>query len=215
MTVLTTMNLKRIPIFCLIGLLGIFVYCFCCFIAILLLPYNFDPFQIFLSELGNQSRNPNGATFYLLGMVTAGLLSLIFYWGFYLYLIKDKTTTIFKIILTLGLLNSLSVSLTGIFAESINSEMNQLHIIFSVCIFTTLFPLLLIVSLSLFFHPEYPNYITVWGVIALIIDTVFLLTLIIGGEIFEKAAILDFLAVFSYFFWIFLIIISVIRHKER
>jgi hypothetical protein len=208
------MNLKKIPNFCLIGLSGIFVYCFCCFIAILLFPYNFDPFQIFLSELGNQSRNPNGATFYLLGMVTAGLLSLIFYWGFYSYLIKDKTTIIFKIILALGLLNSLSVLLTGVFAESINMEMNQLHFIFSVCIFATLFPLLLIVSLSLFFHPEYPNYITVWGFIAFIIDAVFLLTVIIGGEMFENAAILDFLAVFSYFFWIFLIIFSIIRHKK-
>jgi hypothetical protein len=208
------MSLKKVPNFCLIGLLGIFLYCFGCFIAILLLPYNFDPFKIFLSELGNQSRNPNGATFYLLGMVTAGLLSLIFYWGFYSYLIKDKTTILFKIILTLGLLNSLSVILTGVFAESINMEMNQLHFIFSLCIFATLFPLLLIVSLSLSFHPEYPNYIPVWGFIAFIIDAVFLLTAIIGEEMFKNAAILDFLAVFSYFFWLFLIIISIIRHKK-
>jgi hypothetical protein len=209
------MNLKEIPNFCLIGLLGIFLYCFGCFIAILLLPYNFDPFQIFLSELGNQSMNPNGAIFYSLGMVTAGLLSIIFYWGFYSYLIKDKTAIVFKIILVLGLLNSLSVSLTGVFAESINIEMNQLHIIFSVCIFATLLPLLFIVSLSLFIHPEYPNYITAWGFIAFIIDTIFLLTFIVGGEMFENAAILDFLAVFSYFFWIFLIILSIIRHRTK
>ena len=147
-------------------------------------------------------------------MVSAGLLSLLFYWGFYSYLIKEKTTLIFRIILALGLLNSLSVSLTGIFAESINIEMNQLHFLFSFCIFATLFPLLLIVSLSLFYHPEYSNYITVWGFIAFIINAVFLLTVVVGGEMFERVAILDFLAVFSYFFWIFLIIVSIIRHKK-
>lgn len=198
------------PIMCSVGLLAIFQYIFFSYLAFLAFPESFDPFNNFLSQLGNYERNPNGAIFYFLAIIFSGVLSVIFYRGLYLFYSTEKSSMLLKLILILGIANGLSIFMSGVFAESVNYP---LHFLFSFSIFFTLLPLLCMINIYIWNNQNYPKITSILGFIVVIIDLIFILIAMISEELFENAAIMEWLSLFSYFIWMLLIIYQIIQES--
>lgn len=205
------LNVFKWPIMCSVGVLAIFQYFFFSFLAFLAFPESFDPFNNFLSQLGNYERNPNGAIFYLLAIIFSGILTIIFYREFYSLNSKQKSTFLLKLIFILGIMNGLSIFMSGIFAESINYP---LHFLFSFLIFFTLLPLLLMMNIYIWNNQNYTKISSILGFIVASINLIFIVIAIIGGDLFENAAILEWISLFSYFLWMLVIIYQVIKETS-
>jgi hypothetical protein len=196
------------PIMCSAGVLAIFQYAFFSFLAFLAFPESFDPVNDFLSKLGNYEKNPDGAIFYFIAIIFSGMLTVVFYWGFYSFYSKEKFASLLKVILFLGIVNGISIFMSGVFAESVNFP---LHFLFSFLIFFTLLPLILITNIYIWKSQNYSKITSMLGFIAATIDFIFILIAIFGGDLFNDAAIMEWLSLFSYFIWMLLIIYNVIK----
>jgi hypothetical protein len=199
------------PIICPIGIIAVVQYCFFSFLAFLSFPSRFDPFNNFLSQLGNYDLNPNGAFFYFLAILFSGILTILFYWQFYVFFSTEESNFLLKLILILGILNGISILGSGIFAESVNYPF---HFFFSFSIFFTLLPLLGIANIFLWTKTELHKIISLSGIIVIVIDLLFVFLVIIGGELFDNAAIMEWLSLASYFLWMFLLVLFIVKNHE-
>ncbi|MFX1516269.1 MAG: hypothetical protein ACFFC6_08170 [Promethearchaeota archaeon] len=50
--------------------------------------------------------------------------------------------------------------------------------------------------------------------IVIVIDLLFVFLVIIGGELFDNAAIMEWLSLASYFLWMFLLIFFIVKNHE-
>ena len=158
------------PILCYVGIIAVFQYIFFSFLAFLVFPESFDPFNNFLSQLGNYDINPDGAIFYFLAIIFSGILTVLFYWGFYSHFSEEKPVLVLKVVLILGVANGFSIFMSGIFAESVNYP---LHFIFSFSIFFTLLPLLILINVYLWKTQNYTMFISLLGFTVAVIDFIF------------------------------------------
>jgi len=115
-----------------------------------------------------------------------------------------------KVIVILGIANGLSIFMSGVFAESVNYP---LHFLFSFLIFFTLLPLLLIINIYIWNYQNYTKITSILGVTVATIDLIFILIVMIGGDLFKNAAIMEWLSLFSYFIWMLLIIYNVLKES--
>jgi len=113
------------------------------------LPNSFSPLFNFLSQLGNSNLNPDGAIFYNLAVILAGLAAIPFYISLIKWCNYKTGKKIPKTVLAVGLLNALSVMMVGIYTESVNFN---LHVLWSIVIFSTFVPILIIVNKLLLNH---------------------------------------------------------------
>ena len=201
------LNPLKWPIMCSAGVIAILQYIFFSFLAFIPFPDSFNPFNNFLSQLGNYERNPDGAIFYFLAILFSGILTVIFYWGFYSFHSMDKSSTKLKGILIMGIVNGFSIFLSGIFSESVNYP---LHVLFSFLIFFTLLPLLIMTNIYILNDQNYKRITSIFGFIVVTIDLIFTVLAIIGGDLFKNAALMEWLSIFTYFVWMLLIIHNVL-----
>jgi hypothetical protein len=211
-TSFSKINIIKWPIMCSVGVIAIIQYIFFSYLAYLAFPDSFDPFNNFLSQLGNYNRNPDGAIYYFLAIIFSGLLTVIFYGGFYQLFSKEKSSNLLKSILILGIANGISIFMSGVFAESVNYT---LHFLFSFLIFLTLLPLLLLVNIYIRNNQIFPKIVSNLGSLVILIDLIFIITAVIGGELFENAAIMEWLSLASYFIWMITVIFYVIANQEK
>jgi hypothetical protein len=204
----TKLNPLKWPLVCLSGLLVIILYCSFTFLSFLFFPHPFTPFDNFLSQLGDSDLNPEGAIFYFMAVISTGLMGLGFYWGLCTWYTQNRENRVLKVSFTLGLLNSLAIIMSGVFSESVNYP---IHFLSSFLIFFTFFPILILINGSLLSHPDFNRIISYYGFLVALIDFIFILMALAGGEIFDRAAIMEWLTVFAYFGWVGLIVFNTFK----
>jgi hypothetical protein len=115
------------------GISGLVLYLVLCAVAFSFYPSSFSPTGNWLSDLGNNLLNPDGAIFYRLAGILSGAALLVFFltlghWT------KDRgkaTRILFFLVRVFGLIASFSFIMTGVFSE----DMMPMHSWFSITLY--------------------------------------------------------------------------------
>jgi hypothetical protein len=189
------------PLIRIAGFASILLYCIFTAISISFFPTPYSPLNNFLSQLGNSNLNPEGAIFYNVAVILAGLAGILFYIGLYQWYTKKTGNKLLLVSLAVGFINSLAIIMTGIYSESVNYAQ---HVFWSFLIFNTFVPILIIVNKTLLTFPEHTKAISYYGFIVAVIDIILLVavTLMFMGYGIGIGAIMEWLSVFSYLGWV-------------
>jgi hypothetical membrane protein len=164
------MKLNNWSLSSLTGLLAVLIFCLFTFTAAALFPGLVNPLYVWLSNLGNVELNPNGAIFFNLGCIITGLILIPFFIGLYKWNLEKTWGKILLILgIVLGLLASLSLIMVGVFPET---HIKQ-HVMAASGVFGLLFIIIILLSISLYNHPKFANWVAFFGLIAVIIDLAF------------------------------------------
>jgi hypothetical protein len=165
---------------CIAGIAVIILYCAFTFTSWALYPTPYNPVDNWLSDLGNSKGNPSGAIFYNLGCVFTGIALFPFFGGFYKWYTNQKTRKIaIMIAQSIGFLAAFSLIMIGVFSE----DFGELHVFWSSIFFMLNLIVILLMSLSLFTHPNYIKPNTYYGFTVAIINLLFVL--VYDNPIFE------------------------------
>jgi hypothetical protein len=151
-------NLKKLPTTTLSGILVLILYLGLAIISYSFYPSSFSPKGNWLSDLGNNNLNPDGAIYYRLAGILGGLVLMFFFIG-----LKDwykgqrgKPKIFMSIAQIFGVLTSFAFIMTGYFSEdnlaphSFWSITN--YIFFGTAVFFVGFALLYYKNVSKFFN---------------------------------------------------------------
>lgn len=192
------------------GLGAIATFCLFTFFAIFFSPEPFNAINNNLSSLGDFYDNPNGALFFILGMVFTGIFALLFYIGLYQWLTNNGKKNLVTIALIAGLINSIAVILAGIFSET--KETYTIHEFWSLIIFITFLPILISINVTISDNPKFSKTVVYSGFIVAVIDAIFLCLLIITG-IEANTPMFEWLSVFSYLGWVGLLSYNALKEN--
>jgi len=186
-------------------------------IAIAHFPSTISPFDMYLSTLGNADISPDGAIFYILAVILAGLAEILFFIAIYAHYSQHGRRWILIIGLIAGLISSSSVIMSGVYPErvieitdftSINA--NE-HETWSLVIFFSMILVLLAFSLALWGTSGSSRWVTLYGFLVCAIDVIFLVTVLSDSR---QGAIMEWFTVFSYLIWVFLISLDVLKRSR-
>jgi hypothetical membrane protein len=152
------------------GLMAVIVFTVFTFTSLVLYPTPYNPLYAWLSNLGNIYLNPSGAIFFNLGCILSGIIMIPFFAGLYEWKPIKKLS---KILLILGMLfgiyASVSLIMVGVFPET---HLQQ-HLLAAAGVFSSLFIIIILLSVALFNHPKFIRLIAYYGIIPIIIDIIF------------------------------------------
>ena len=168
------------PISVVAGIFVITFYCIFTLVSIALFPPPFNPIDNWLSDLGNSRYSPNGAIFYNIGCILTGLALFPFYLGLYKWYI-DNIRYKFLMITTqiVGCCSGFALIMIGVFSEDFLLE----HVFWSEVFFKLNLLVLILASISLFFHPDAIKIILIYGFLVAVINLLFVY--FIGTPIIE------------------------------
>ena len=190
---------KTLPICAIGGFASILFFCVFAFISMIFFTRSWNPLHNTLSQLGNSSFNPNGAIFFTIGLILAGLSLLVFYRGFFKRYSKKYSDKKLMGALAFGYINVISIILTGIFSESVHYN---LHIIFSIPIFITFIPILYLLSTFLISNSIYTKAVSYYGYVVAIFTLILLSCILFSGIGGYIVPLFESISVFSYIGWI-------------
>ena len=175
----TNIKLKW-PFSCYAGILVIVFYCVFTFTSLALFPPPFNAFDNWLSDLGNSSYNPNGAIFYNLGCILTGIMLFPFFIGLYNWYREDLWHKVLVIVTQfIGCFSGFALIMIGVFSEDFPAP----HVFWSNVFFEVNLIVLILASVTLYFHPDFFKWIALYGVIVAIINLLFVF--FIGTPILE------------------------------
>jgi hypothetical protein len=192
----------------LFALIGSFLYIVLTLLAINTYPGPFSPFNDYLSKLGNYGLNPAGAFFYNTAVQAAGLSVIPFTIGIYKFYLKQMSSKILILVLIFGILNGISILMSGVFSEDIY----ELHFFWSLMIFVTLIPFLLLTNVGLWNHQEFSKPIGIYGLSLGIFDAIFVVYVLLIGT--DTGSILEWITIFAFMPWTVFVMIQALR-KDR
>lgn len=162
------------------GFLVILLYCAFTFVSWFFYPEPYGPITHYLSRLGNYERNPSGAIFYNMGCILTGIGLFPFFISLIVWHTEFKLQ---KFLLSLGQLfgiaSGCALILIGIFSE----DQGRPHLDASSLFFILNFIVLILISIGLILHSDFPKLIVIYA-FSLDIATL-LFELNIGGPITE------------------------------
>jgi hypothetical protein len=158
-------------------------------------PGEFSIREYYLSVLGNRDENPDGAMYYNLAVISAGISSLIFYPCLYTLYFRSIEYKYSKVVLVSGLVNGLSVFMAGVFPEVPYSDA---HFISSVMIFISLIPLL--VSINKYLIDMNQKLLGYYGIGVALFNVYFVTYIFTIGT--DTGAINEVISLFTYQLWI-------------
>ncbi|MFX1317112.1 MAG: DUF998 domain-containing protein [Promethearchaeota archaeon] len=163
------------PISCYAGILVIGLYCVFTSTSLALFPPPFSAFDNWLSDLGNSSYNPNGAIFYNLGCILTGIMLFPFFIGLYKWYEDEMWHKVLMIIIqVIGSFSGLALIMIGAFSE----DFPKPHIVWSGVFFYFNLIVLVLASLTLYFHPDFIKWIALYGTVVAIINLLFVFFII-------------------------------------
>jgi len=173
------------------------LYCIFTFTSIALFPPPFSALDNWLSDLGNSSYNPNGAILYNLGCILTGIILFPFFIG----LIKWYTDEFWyknfiRIIQCIGCFSGFALIMIGIYSEDFIAP----HVFWSEVFFNVNLTVLMLSSLTLYFHPDFIKWISIYGIIVAVINLLFVF--------FLGTPILEWFTVFSALGYVGLIVFN-------
>lgn len=183
--------------------LGGTLYCILTYVSITLFPGSFT-LDDYLSILGNSSLNPNGAIFYNLAVIQVGVLLPLFYLGLYKTFGEERKKHLLIAVL-IGLLNSLSVIMSGVFSE----DVYEIHYFWSLLIFATWIPMLFLSNFALLKRSGFVKWVSLYGLALAVFDTFFVSYVLLIGT--DTGGIIEWITIFSFIAWAVLIAISALK----
>jgi hypothetical protein len=183
-------------------------------LAITQFPHTVSPLDMYLSTLGNADVSPDGAIFYNLGVILAGLAEILFFIAIYAHYSQHGRRWILIIGLIAGIINGISVSMSAVYPEQIieiidiaNTSVTE-HETWSFRIFFSFIPVLLAFSLAFWRTNGTSRRVTRYGFLVCAIDVIFLAAVLSDGP---GGAIMEWFTVFSYLIWVLLVSLDVLK----
>lgn len=168
------------PISCYAGILVILLYCIFTFISLALFPPPFSALDNWLSDLGNSSYNPNGAVLYNLGCIFTGIMLFPFFLGLSKWYKEDLWHKVLLIVIqSIGCFSGFALIMIGVFSEDFGTP----HVFWSNVFFEVNLAVLILASITLYFHPEFIKWISIYGIVVAVINLLFVFFL--GTPILE------------------------------
>jgi hypothetical membrane protein len=192
------LNTEKMPLTSIGGFLVIMIFLICTFTSSMLYSGSYSPLNNWLSDLGNSKYNPTGYIFFNIGCILSGLAMILAVLGFEKWKTNNhKQNKLILLSQFSGGVMAFALIMVGIFSE----DYGIIHYIWAAVFFILLFIFLIIINLALKNHENYIKWIWYYSIISIMIDFIFMFTMIIGLHI----TILQWLAVFSGLIWIGLI----------
>lgn len=151
----------KFPLVTLFGIFAITTYCIFTAVSWAYYPESFAPWTNYLSRLGNFDYSPFGANFYNWGCILTGIVLI----PFFISLIVWKDGNIVQTILLvlgqlIGLASAIALVMIGIYSEDMGSP----HMTASSVFFIINFITLIVLSIALALHKEFPKLIGLFGI---------------------------------------------------
>jgi hypothetical protein len=207
--VITSQTARRWPWGTIFGFAVVGLYIAFTAIAIARYPQKVSPLDTYLSMLGNADLSPDGAIFYNLAVILAGLAEIPFFIAIYVIYLQYSLKWLLFIGLLAGLMNGLAVFMTGVNPLHLAGDINA-HVTWSYIIFFSLIPVLVAFGLAFWRVKGVSRYIGLYGFAACAIDIFFLATLLSGHVGAGLGSIMEWFSVFSYIVWIALVSFDVL-----
>lgn len=135
------------PISVVSGLFAIIIFWSFAFISMSFYPGTYNPFVNWMSNLGNSELNPDGAIYFNVGIIIAGIALFPFFLGLYEWYIGGKRNKRLTILTQLsGIYCAFAMIMCGVFPE----DYFLIHIFWSISLF--------IVSVFTFIFPSWALY---------------------------------------------------------
>ena len=189
----------NMPITSMIGIMSIIGYFLLAYIAFTYYPAEFNPFNHYVSSLGDPTQNPQGAMFYNLAIKTVGLLGFFFYIGLYRIYSNEENHLFMKIALVSGLANSLTITLSGMYSVNVLAP----YLTWSLLIHITVLPVLVSIGFALKDRSDLDKIISNIGFALAILDLIFIEYAVYIGM--EKSALMEWITLLAYLSWVGLI----------
>jgi hypothetical protein len=206
----------RRPLGTIFGFAFIVFYISFTIIAIAQFPHTVSPLDMYLSTLGNADISPDGAIFYNLGVILAGLAEILFFIAIYAHYSQHGRRWILIIGLIAGIINGISASMSAVYPEHVieitditNINMNE-HETWSLLIFFSFIPVLLAFSLAFRGTSGTSRWVTLYGFLVCAIDVIFLATFLSDSQ----GAVMEWFTVFSYLIWVLLVSLEVLQRSR-
>ncbi|TFG31520.1 DUF998 domain-containing protein [Candidatus Thorarchaeota archaeon] len=189
-----TTDTRKIPLITVCGIIVILFYCTFTIISWALYPAPYSPLTHYLSRLGNFDYSPLGAYFYNCGCILTGLALIPFFMSLRTWYTERRFQVYLLIIGQIfGILSAIALIMIGIFSE----DQGVPHLTASSLFFILNFIVLILVNLSLIWHPHFFKPIAVYGIA---IDFISL-----GLESAISGPIVEWFTVFGSLFFVALI----------
>ncbi len=189
------------------------------FAAFLLWPSSSGTFSIFTnyySELGVSAPGYNsflGARFFNMSQGIQGTFIIMFFGGLHVFIKEDDKSSIK---LTLGQIFGIITGIAWVMVGVYSVELGLWHDLVATIYFLAFIPAMILISIEIIKNSEYNNKIGYYGLIAALIDILFVL--FVGGiddEAFLPFIIfMEFAMVWSSELWVFLIALNVLKVED-
>ncbi len=203
----------RRPLGTIFGFAFIVIYTLFTSIAIAKFPSKVSPLDMYLSTLGNPDISPDGAIFYILGVILGGLAVLLFFIAIYAHYSHHGRRWILSIGLVAGIINGISILMSGVYPERVieikdlTTEIENQHESWSLLIFFSLIIVLLSFSLTFWRTSGTSRWVSLYGFLVCAIDVIFLVTFLSDSQ----GAIMEWFTVFSYLIWVLLVSLDMLK----
>ncbi len=153
------------------SIVAIVTYLTCALLAFSRYPLPYSPMSNWLSDLGNGDVNPGGALFYNIGIVTTGVLLVLFFLGLPQWRMSKNRIQRLMLFLTqgFGILGAFAMVMTGLYP--INHF--AFHSFFSTCSNILLGTAFAFSVAALRYHASCPRWLLVLGAVTMLADLLF------------------------------------------
>jgi len=204
------------PLSAICGVLVIFLEMTFTLTAILLWPSSSGTFSVFTnyhSELGVSAPGYNsflGAKYYNASQTIQGTLVIMFFGGLYVLSQEDDERS-GKLILgqIFGIITGFAWLMIGVYP----GELLLWHLLWANIYFIAFIPAMILISKEILENPDYNNSVGYFGIIAVIIDLVFLVLSIVisDGALLPFMLFMEWVMVWSSEVWVLLVALNVLK----
>lgn len=208
------LNLSKISIGPISGILAIIIFCIFTFTAFTLFPTHYTPISNWLSDLGNINLNPRGFIFFNVGCILTGLILFSFFFGLRSwYTSKKWQKNLLIAAQIIGIFSAFALIMVGIFPEDTGVK----HLISSALFFISLLLVLIVVNISLLKHAKFKTWIGYYGFFAALVDLILIILVtlsLLGIPSNFSAPLTEWLAVFISLSWMGMLVYNMIKFKD-
>lgn len=199
------MNLKGLPLSSWSGALVLVLYLGLVIVSYSFYPSSFGPGGNWLSDLGDKSLNPDGAMYYRLAPIVAGLALMLFFVGLKDWYggRRDKPRIFMNIAQSFGVLGSFALIMTGWFSKG-----NPVpHLFWSIAGSYMCFGAVVFVGIALLCYTSVPKLFSVFCFLSAAVA--------ITSATYRKARWLEWLAVFMLMIFVASVSYMTYRHPRQ
>jgi hypothetical membrane protein len=188
-------KIKRFGGYC--GIVAMLIYVLCTLAAAFQFPVHYNPFDNWISDLGDYEKNPSGAIIYNVGSALTGLLLMPLFVSLMAWYKQAKRNRYLYLGGEIfGLLTAFGMIMLGIFQEG-----TSLHVLWATLCFGSLVVVLVLANLALIKNKMFNKKIGYYGFLAALVGLIFLVLCV---TMKHPPIIMEWATVYSGFLWVWL-----------